>query len=132
LFGHMTVGDLPREETIHRLDGIVAELQARAAPDRELLAQALAARSMSRLGRGDDDGAIDDADRALRLAGGLYRGQDPALVYYRFAAALARIRSDPARAVRGFHAQVADYGAMNGEPTPGLGALLAHFGWALS
>lgn len=132
LFGHLTVGDLPRAETIRRLDDIILSLCDGNGTDDELLAQALAARSMSRLGGGDDAGAMDDADRALQLAHGLYRGQDPALVYYRFAAAISRIRSDPARAVREFRAQVADYETMSAEHTPGLGALLAHFGWALA
>lgn len=132
LFGHMTVADLPPAETIRQLDAAVVELEARATPDRELLAQALAARSMTRLGEGDDVGAAADADRALVLVRGLYPGdQDPAPIYYRFTVALARIRRDPPQAVREFRVLAAEYETMNGTPTPNMGAVLAYLGWAL-
>lgn len=131
LFGHINVGDKPLEEVAAGLEAIVAELRQRASTNRELLVQALAALAMARLSGGEDALAIEHAGRALAIAGDLYGAHDPALIYYRFTASLALIRTDPARAVREYRQLISDYERMSGAPTPGLGVMLAYFGWAL-
>ena len=131
LFGHINVGDKPLEEVVSGLEAIVAGLQQRDSPDRELLVQALAALAMARLSGGEDALAIEHARHALAIAGDLYGAHDPALIYYRFTASLALIRTDPAQAVREYRQLISDYERMSGAPTPGLGVMLAYFGWAL-
>ncbi|MGY0556579.1 protein kinase domain-containing protein [Lysobacter sp. A421] len=131
LFDHLTVGDRPLDGLVAELESIVDGLQSRDDAQPELLIQGLAALAMAHTAAGSDGVAAGHADRALSIARRLYGADDPALLYYRFTAALARVRSDPAAAVQAYRHQIADYERMNDGPTPGLGAMLAYLGWTL-
>lgn len=132
LYDHLTVGDTPLPTLRDELVGIVAGLEAAPGSDRELLIQALAVLSMVEVAAGEDAVAARHAGRALAIAKDMYGPEDPALIYYRFTDSLARIRSDPAGAVRAYREQIADYERMNDRPTPGLGALYTYAGRALA
>lgn len=129
LFGHLNERDLPTETVAREIDAILAQLEAR--PEPELTIQALAVRALAHVMLGESEAGITVADRALRQAEAMYGPQDPALIWFRFVAAVVRMRSDPATATAAFRQQVHDYENILGEPTLNVGMLLTYLGHSL-
>ena len=129
LFGHLNERDLPAAEVAREIDAILAQLETH--PEPELTVQALAVRAMAHVMLGENEAGIAVADRALEQARALYDRQDPALVWYRFVAALVRMRSDPVAATEAFRQQVRDYENILGEPTLNVGILVSYLGHSL-
>jgi len=111
---------------------ILAQIDARAVPDRELHLQAEAVLAMAQGSMNDDSGAIASAWEALGEAQQLYVKDDPALVYYRFVLALVSMRHDPIGSVQLFRRAIADYDRQVGSVGPGMSGLLTYFGVALT
>lgn len=111
---------------------VLAGLDARTAPDRELHLQAEAVLAMAQGSMNDDAGAIISARQALDEARHLYVKDDPARVYYRFVLALVSMRQDPAGSVQLFRRAIADYDRQVGSVGPGMSGLLTYFGVALT
>ena len=115
----------------HEVRQVLAQLDARRQPDRELHLQAEAVLAMAQGAMDDDAGAIASARQALHEAQRLYVQDDPALVYYRFVLALVSMRQDPAGSVQLFRRAIADYDRQVGSVGPGMSGLLTYFGVAL-
>ncbi|MEW9570953.1 protein kinase [Rhodanobacter sp. Si-c] len=111
---------------------VLAVLDARSSPDRELHLQAEAVLAMAQGSLSDDAGAIASARNALAEAQHLYVKDDPTLVYYRFVLALVSMRQDPAGSVQLFRRAIADYDRQVGSVGPGMSGLLTYFGVALT
>ncbi|WP_426663358.1 protein kinase domain-containing protein [Rhodanobacter aciditrophus] len=122
-----TAGSIARQ-----LRQVLAQLDARAVPDRELHLQAEAVLAMAQGSMNDDAEAIASARKALGEAQQLYVKDDPALVYYRFVLALVSMRQDPAGSVQLFRRAIADYDRQVGAVGPGMSGLLTYFGVALT
>ncbi|HEX8778668.1 MAG TPA: hypothetical protein VF738_11180, partial [Rhodanobacter sp.] len=110
---------------------VLAQLDARRQPDRELHLQGEAVLAMAQGATGDDAGAVVIARQALHEAQRLYVPDDPTLVYYRFVLALVSMRRDPAGSVQLFRRAIADYDRQVGSVGPGMSGLLTYFGVAL-
>lgn len=129
LFGHLNERDMPTETVAQEIDTILTQLEAH--PEPELTIQALAVRAMAHVMLGESDAGIAVADRALQQAEAMYGPQDPALIWFRFVAAIVRMRSDPATATTALRQQVHDYENILGEPTLNVGMLVSFLGHSL-
>ena len=131
LRNHANVMDVPLEETIAGLEGILAELDRRPDSHGELRFEALAALVGAHVFSNRPESALDLAGQARTLAEELYDANDPRRLRGRYVHANALLLSDPEQAVALYADLVDDHERMIG-PSQRLANMIGNFGVALS
>lgn len=131
LYGQFGAQQMTLQHVAEQLKSVLVDLDKQADADPALTIQALAALAMARAYLGDGAGASNAAQQALEQAKRLYKPDNPALVYYRFVAALALVGTDPDAAVARYRQTLADFHRTLGSPSPSLAAVFKNFGQAL-
>ncbi|NBB93171.1 MAG: protein kinase [Gammaproteobacteria bacterium] len=131
LRNHANVLDIPLEEVVVGLEAIIAELEARAGADPELLFEAKAALVGAQVVGRNAEQAVATAAEVRDLAERLYRDGDPRRLRGRYVYATALMLRDPESAVAMFEDLIADHERMVG-PSQRLANTIGNFGVALS
>lgn len=131
LRNHANVLDVPLEQTIASLNGVIAEIEARPEAPRDLLFEAKAALVGAHVVDGAASRALETAVQARSLAEELFEEGDPRRLRGRYVHATALLLDDPGTAVEMYKSLVDDYERLIG-PSQRLANRIGNFGVALS